>query len=290
MSAVAEPLDAEVHDSGAHDPANMATVGGHAASNLLRLTMTLSRTEFKLRYYGSSLGYFWAVAKPLLLFGVLYFAFTKVIRFGDDVPHYPVYLLTAIVCFNYFSEATGRGVRSLVERESLIRKMPIPLLVIPLAISMTSVFNLALELIVVIAYAIASGVHPAFSWLEAIPLVLLLIAFTTAVTSLLANLYVTARDTAAIWDVGLQLIFWTTPIVYTIAFIPDNLQKVAMMNPLAAIITQLRHALIDPSAPSAAAAIGSYWLLLIPLAIAAGIMALSVYGHRRIASTVVERL
>ena len=70
--------------------------------------------------------------RPLLLFGVLYFVFTEIVRFGDGVKHYPVYLLSSIVLFTFFSETTSRGVTSLVERENLLRKIRFPRMVIPL--------------------------------------------------------------------------------------------------------------------------------------------------------------
>ena len=83
------------------------------------------------------LGYLWTLMRPLMLFGVLYVVFTQVVRFGDDVKHYPVYLLSSIVLFTFFSEATSRGVKSLVERENLLRKIRFPRLVIPLSVALT---------------------------------------------------------------------------------------------------------------------------------------------------------
>ena len=71
------------------------------------VTAALTQTEFKLRYFGSVLGYLWTLLRPLMLFGVLYVVFTHIVRFGNEVPHYPVVLLTGIVLFNFFSEATS---------------------------------------------------------------------------------------------------------------------------------------------------------------------------------------
>ena len=95
------------------------------------VTSALTATEFKLRYFGSVLGYLWTVLRPLMLFGVLYVVFTHVVRFGDAVPHYPVVLLAAIVIFNFFSEATSGGLGSLVARENLLRKVSFPRAAVP---------------------------------------------------------------------------------------------------------------------------------------------------------------
>ena len=86
------------------------------------ITFTLAMTEFKIRYFGSVLGYLWSLMRPLMLFGVLYVVFTHVVRFGGDIEHYPLKLLLAIVIWSYFAEATGQAVASLVQRESLLRR------------------------------------------------------------------------------------------------------------------------------------------------------------------------
>src|SRR5205809_6247575 len=91
--------------------------------HFFHLTRALAATEFKLRYFGSVLGYLWSLMRPLMLFGVLYIVFTHVVRFGGNIEHYPLKLLLAIVLWSYFAEATGQSLASLVQRESLLRKL-----------------------------------------------------------------------------------------------------------------------------------------------------------------------
>jgi hypothetical protein len=174
-----------VSSSGATTYREPAAIGDDLR-RFLSLTLTLAITDFKLRFFGSALGYVWTLMRPLLLFGVLYFVFTEVVRFGDDVKHYPVYLLAAIMLFTFFSETTSRGVTSLVERENLLRKVRFPRLAIPLAVAVHALFNLALNFIVVFVFVLASGIEPRLSWLELIPLIALLILFSTGVTMLLS--------------------------------------------------------------------------------------------------------
>src|SRR5512141_1675457 len=107
----------------------------------LVLTHTLAVAEFKLRFFGSALGYLWQLMRPLMLFGVLLLVFTKVARFGDAVPHYAEGLLLGIVLFTFFSESTGGAVTSLVNRESLVRKIEFPRLAVPLSVVLQSTFN-----------------------------------------------------------------------------------------------------------------------------------------------------
>jgi ABC-2 type transport system permease protein len=254
------------------------------------LTYTLAATDFKLRFFGSALGYVWTLMRPLLLFGVLYFVFTEVVRFGDDVKNYPVYLLASIMLFTFFSEATSRGVTSLVERENLLRKVRFPRIVIPLSVTLNAMFNLGLNMIVVFVFVLASGISPRWSWLELIPMIGLLVLLATGVTMLLSALYVRYRDMQPIWEVVLQMLFYASPVIYVIDAMPDSIEREAMASPIAAVLTQMRHALIDPDAPTAAQAIGGEVRLLIPLGIVAVVFALGVWVFMREAPRIAENL
>ena len=175
----------------------------------------LTTTEFKLRYFGSVLGYFWTLLRPLMLFGVLYVIFTRVVRFGGKVPHYPVVLLAAIVVFNYFSEATSGGLGSFAARENLLRKVYFPRAAVPISVSFTAAANLALGVVVVLLFAVINGV-PRLRWFLFLGSVLAVVVLATAGPVLLAVLYVRYRDVQPIWEVALQLLFWGTPIIYTV--------------------------------------------------------------------------
>jgi ABC-2 type transport system permease protein len=258
--------------------------------SFLNITIALAVTEFKIRYFGSVLGYLWSLMRPLMLFGVLYVVFTHVVRFGSGITHYPLKLLLAIVLWSYFAEATTQGVACLVARENLLRKIAFPPAAIPLSVALTSAFNLGLNLLVVIAFVLVTGIAPSASWLELIPLVGLLLAFTVAVTMLLSLLYVPFRDMQPIWEVATQVLFWGTPIIYVIEKAPESVREIMMANPLAAIIEQARYAVIDHGGPSAAAASGGAVRLLIPLAITAVVLVLSFLLYQRAAPTVAERL
>jgi ABC-2 type transport system permease protein len=254
------------------------------------LTYTLAATDFKLRFFGSALGYLWTLIRPLLLFGVLYFVFTQVVRFGDDIKNYPVYLLSAIMLFTFFAESTSRGVTSLVERENLLRKVRFPRMVIPLSVTLNALFNLGLNLIVVFVFVLASGIEPRWSWLELIPLIGLLVALATGVTMLLSALYVRYRDMQPIWEVVLQVLFYASPVIYVTSALPDNIERESMISPISAVLTQMRHALIDPEAPTAAEAIGNEVRLLIPLGVVLVVFVLGLWVFTREAPRIAENL
>lgn len=263
---------------------------GDDLRRFVALTFTLAVTDFKLRFFGSALGYLWTLMRPLLLFGVLYVVFTEVVRFGGGVKHYPVYLLTAIVLFTFFSETTSRGVASLVERENLLRKMRFPRMVIPLSVALHALFNLGLNLIVVFVFILGSGIEPRVEWLALLPLVALLVTFSSGVTMLLSALYVRYRDMQPIWDVSLQMLFYASPVIYVTSTFPDSVENEAMANPITAILTQVRHVLIDPDAPTAAEAIGGTAWLLVPLCVIAAVSVLGFWVFTREAPRIAEEL
>jgi ABC-2 type transport system permease protein len=260
------------------------------------LTFVLASTEFKLRFFGSVLGYLWTLMRPLLLFGVLYLVFTQALKVGAKVPHYPVYLLTAIVLFTYFAEATGGAVQSLVVRENLLRKIRFPRMVIPLSVSLTALFNLAANLVAVLIFALASGVYPRTSWLELPLLILVLVVLSTGVGMLLAAAYVRYRDVQPIWEVTQQLLFYASGILFIVTDISGRLfgsypARVLLCNPLAAIFAQARRAFIGPErAPSVATALGGAPRLAIPLGIVAAVFGVGLWFFNREAPRIAENL
>jgi ABC-2 type transport system permease protein len=245
---------------------------------LLHLTRLLAVTDFRLRFFGSVLGYLWQVMHPLFLFGVLYVVFTEVVRLGGGVRFYPVALLAGVVLFVFLSESTSQSVQSLIEREPIVRKIQFPRLAVPLSIVLTALFRLALNLLVVFVFLAISGGGVRLSWLELPLLLALLIVLGAGLAALLSALFVHFRDVKPIWDVLLQVIFYASPIFYPITIVKsETLRELLMVNPFAAILQEFRHAVIDPSHPSAAEAIGGGARLIIPLGL---IGLIAVVGFR----------
>ena len=255
------------------------------------LTVHLAAMEFKLRFFGSALGYLWQLVRPLLLFGVLYVVFTEFVRLNEGVPHYPAVLLTSIVVFTFFADATSGAVTAVVDRENLVRKIEFPRLVVPFAVVGTALFNLLANLVAVLVFILASGVGPRVEWLLALPLIGVLLLLTTGVATLLSALYPRFRDVRPIWEVATQVLFYASPILYAIEVIPNRtFQELVMLNPLAVVLQELRHFVIDPSAPTAADAIGTPALLVVPALIVMLALALGLWVFAREAPRIAEEL
>jgi ABC-2 type transport system permease protein len=257
---------------------------------LATLTRTMAVAEFKLHYLDSFLSYLWVMAGPLAFFAILYLVFTNVGSFNHGVPHYPLYLLTSLMMWTFFATASTNSIASLVRHEPLLRRLPLPRVVVPLSVVVTSLFDLAMNSIAVAVFVVAAGISPRASWLELPVLLGLLTLFVVGVTLLLSALFVRFRDVEQIWILLRQSLFYCTPIFYVAASLPDRVEKLAMVNPLAAIFTQARHALIDPTAPSAATAIGGSVRLLIPLAVVLGTFVAGVWVFHRESPRAAENL
>ncbi len=118
--------------------------------------------------------------------------------------------------FTFFGEATSGAVRSVVDRENLVRKIQFPRLVIPLSVVLLALFNLALNLIVVLGFALVEGVQPMLSWLELPLIVAVLAVFATGIAMLLSALFVSFRDIQPIWDVVSQILFYASPVIISV--------------------------------------------------------------------------
>ena len=266
---------------------------GGGVRRFVELTMVLARTEFKLRYFGSVLGYVWSLMRPLLFFGVLYLFFTQIVDVGKGVPHYGVYLLTGIVLWTYLAEATANSVTCLVQREALVRKIRFPRMVIPLSVSLTATFNLGMNFIAVIVFALVSGITPRVAWLEMIPIVALFVVLATGIGMLLSALYVRFRDFKPIWDVLLQVWFYASPVMYVASRYEEfakGFQHVAMANPIATLLTWMGHAFIDPTTFPSAVAVGGVIPVLVALLTILAVFGIGWLVFTREAPLVAENL
>jgi ABC-2 type transport system permease protein len=267
------------------------------------LAYNIARSEFKLKFFGSALGYLWQVVRPLLLFGVLYVFFVLVFKVnkgkGEAAHFYGAQLLGSIVLFTFFGEATGAAVRSVVDRENLVRKIQFPRLAIPISVVLLALFNLGLNLVVVMIFAVAGGVRPMLSWIELPLIILMLTALTTGVSMLVSALFVRFRDISPIWEVLSQILFYASPVILPAETVREKLghghldhilYHVYTLNPLVAIFQQFRHAMINRSVLSAGQLMGSWWALLEPLSLAAIIFVVGFWVFNREAPHIAEDL
>jgi len=268
-----------------------------------QLTYNIARSEFKLKFFGSALGYLWQVMRPLLLFGVLYVFFVEVFHVdkatGAAGRFYGAQLLGSIVLFTFFSEATSGSVRSVVDRESLVRKIQFPRLAIPASVVTLALFNLALNIVVVLIFAVIEGVRPMVSWLELPLIIIMLTLLSSGIAMLLSALFVRFRDISPIWEVVSQILFYSAPVILPAEAVRKELghghvdhilYHVYTLNPLVTIFQQFRHAMINGNTYSAGQVMGSWLALLEPVGLVCIIFALGFWVFTRQAPHIAEDL
>jgi len=248
------------------------------------LLKELVKTDFKLRYQGSVLGYLWALIKPFLMFAVLYVVFVQFLRFGGDIPHYAVYLLTGVILWSFFTESTNQGIQAIIARGDLIRKISFPKYIIVVSATITALINLFINLCVLIVFALINGVVPSLGWLLVPIFIVELYALSLGIAFLLGAINVKYRDIASIWDVIIQAGFYATPILYPITMISESsvvAAKVLLLSPIAQAIQDVRYFLITNEAVTTWNFIANPMITAIPIVMVVAILFFAAIFFRR---------
>ena len=203
--------------------------------------------DFKIKYKRSLLGIFWSFLNPLLTMTVQYIVFSTI--FKTDVASFPVYLLTGIVMFSYFSEAVSLGMSSIVSNASLIKKVYMPKYIYPMARVVSSTVNLIISLIPLLLVMVLTGT-PITKSLLLIPIpVFFLFIFSMGISFLLATSMVFFRDTQFLWGILVSLWMYFTPIFYPETIIPPNFLPLYRSNPMYQFIYFIRCITLDGISP-----------------------------------------
>ncbi|MDB5180422.1 MAG: Transport permease protein [Candidatus Saccharibacteria bacterium] len=246
------------------------------------LLRELVSTDFKLRYQGSILGYAWSLLKPLMLFVILYVVFVYFLRIGQDIEHFPVYLLLGIVLWNFFSEMTSQSLGSIVGRGDLIRKIRIPRWIIVFSSSISALINLGLNLLIVVIFMVINGVEPSLSILL-LPLnILEIYIFALGVSLFLAAAYVRFRDISYVWEVVLQAGFYATPILYPLSMVTiDIVQKLLLLNPVAQAIQYARYNVVTTETITSSTLFSNPLYILFPMILSIIVLILGVMYFKK---------
>ena len=213
------------------------------------LLKELTKTDFKLRYQGSVLGYLWALLRPLMMFAILYIVFAKLLKIGGNIPHYPVYLLTGTTLWSFFTECTNQGIQAIIQRGELLRKICFPKYIVVVSATLTAVINLLINLVVVVVFALLDGVTPSWTWLLTPLVVFELYMLSLGISFLLGAINVKYRDITSIWDVITQALFYAVPIIYPITMVAETSNtaaKIILLNPISQVIQDTRYLLVTP--------------------------------------------
>lgn len=255
------------------------------------LLFELVRTDFKLRYQGSALGYLWSLLKPLLLFIILYVVFVSFLKIGKDIEHFPVYLLLGIVLWNFFTEMTVQSLGSVVARGDLIRKIRIPRWMIVFSTSISATINLVLSLVVVVIFMLVNGVRIELIALTLPLYIAILYLLALGFSFFLSAAYVKYRDTSYIWEIILQAGFYATPIIYPIQLVNNEIiQKLLLLNPIAFTIQGARHVAVTKQSLTVTSIFGDVSYVLIPITITTLIFLAGIFYFQKQSHSFAENI
>jgi len=255
----------------------------------LNLIRELSITQFKLKYTGSALGYIWSLIKPLMLFGIMFLVFSVLLKAGVGTYNFPVQLLVAIVLWTFFIEATTTAMNAIAGAGGLIRKAYFPRWILVIASTASASLSFTINTVLVLIVTFALG-QLDLSWRSLLaPLYYIeLGVFVLGLSLLLSALFVFFRDLGHIWEILTLVLFYGSAIIFPFNRIPAHLRDLAGLNPMAQIVEDLRHALVDSRIPSMEALIGP--LVVIPIVISVMTFVLGLVVFTRLTPRFAEEL
>lgn len=208
------------------------------------LLFELVKTSFKLKYNDSLLGFIWVLLKPFLQFLILYVVFSQVGR-GANIVHYSVYLLLGLVLYSFFQEGVLMGMNSLKDKAHIILKVNFDKSLAILSSISLAALNLVVNLVIVVVFCLFEGVTPNLGSILYFSFVVITLALIIGAFSFLMSiLSIKIRDLQHICEIGLQLLFYATPIFYTLDIVPEQFRGILALNPIYIILDTARHAVI----------------------------------------------
>lgn len=232
--------------------------------NYRELLKTNIKKEVRGKYKGSWLGVLWTFLNPLLMLAVYAFVFPYILRV--QVENYTIFMIVALIPWNFFTTAIQSGTGSVVANGNILKKVYFPREIIPISITTSQLVNFLITCVIMFIFILFSGVGFSVHLLLMPLLILIQYLITLALTFVLSALTVFVRDVDHFVSVALTLGFYATPIVYQASMLPEKFQWVLKINPMAQLVEAYRAILYYHQMPDFIA-IGIWGILSVVLLI-----------------------
>lgn len=211
------------------------------------LLLNLISRDLKVRYKRSALGFAWAMLNPLLTMLVLATVFSAMFRF--DVESYATYVLTGLLLWNFFQQGSVLAMTSFRANAGILTKIYVPASIFVTSAVASAFVNLLFAIVPLLIVALIDGVRPTLSWFLVIVPVFQTALLALGIGYVVATLAVYFQDIVDIYQVLMNAYFYLSPIVYPIALLSPELQRLERFNPFFYILNNIRTAVIDGAAP-----------------------------------------
>ncbi len=245
------------------------------------------KRDFQARYRGSMLGILWTIINPLSMILVYTLVFSQLMKARlpgiDNELAYGIYLCAGILTWGFFAEVVTRSQTLFIENGNLLKKINFPRLCLPAVVLLNALLNFGIIFAIFLAFLAVTGNFPGWSLLACLPVLLIQIALSCGLGTLLGVLNVFFRDVGQLTGIALQFWFWLTPIVYPLNVIPERLRALIELNPMTPLIQSYQRILVQGLAPE--------WpSLMAPAVLAVVLSLLALRLFRRRGSELVDEL
>jgi lipopolysaccharide transport system permease protein len=217
--------------------------------NFAFVVASLVMRDFRVRYRNMSLGILWSLANPLIMMLVLTFVFKNVFP-NSSVKNYPAFALIGLISYNFFGLSWSSSTTSLSYNAGLVKRVRMMREIIPIASVLAQSIHFIIQIVLVLIFVAALGMHPSGVWLWIVPILVVELVFVSGLALLCSAFDVYLRDTRYLVDSAVTVMFWLTPVFYPVELIPVRFRTVYELNPIAAVIVCLRQVLLAAKIPS----------------------------------------